>query len=162
MTLFEAVAAGNAAAVTKSLEAGEDVNQLGPEDRTPLIEAAAQGNAALVKVLLDAGAEPICKDQSQDTALLKAAANGHIDAAVMLAPFADDDERDMARAFLSAHGDTHGPEAEMEDTLLGRFKRRAAEYTVRASDFVGHAAPGQRMGRVLRSEVNVGKKDPFK
>src|SRR4051794_28833246 len=110
MTLYEAIEAGDLKAAKKQLAAGEDVNQQGPGNRTPLIEAARVGNLALVELLLAAGAEPMLKDAEHESALLKAAANGHHAVCDLLFPLADDDERGMAEAFLGAVGKTNGPE----------------------------------------------------
>ncbi len=112
MTLYEAVEAADGEAVLTRLEAGEDINQLGPSGSTPLIEAARMGNAELVEVLLAPGAEPMLKDSEQETALLKAAAHGHSAVCALLLPLASEDERGMARAFLGAVGQTHGPRVE--------------------------------------------------
>ncbi len=163
MTLYEAVEAADAEAVVARIEAGEDVNQLGPGGSTPLIEAARLGNALLVEVLLSAGAEPMLKDGEQETALLKAAANGHKDAYALLVAHASDDERGMAEAFLGAVGKTHAPAAPPPpDGFMGirkktdELKRRAAVFGARAARFVGYEQPADRIERVERAEHRTG------
>ncbi len=163
MTLFEAVEAADAEAVVARLEAGEDINQMGPGGATPLIEAARRGNAQLVEVLLAAGAEPMLKDGEQESALLKAAANGHRDICALLLTTASDDERGMAEAFLGAVGKTHGPRAAAPpDGFLGirkktdELKRRAAVLGARAARFVGYEQPADRVDRVERAEQRTG------
>lgn len=163
MTLFEAVEAADAEAVLARLEAGEDINQMGPGGVTPLIEAARNGNLELVEVLLAAGAEPMLKDGEQESALLKAAANGHRDVCALLLPTATEDERGMAEAFLGAVGKTHGPKAAAPpEGFLGirkktdELKRRAAVLGARAARFVGYEQPADRVERVERGEQRIG------
>jgi ankyrin repeat protein len=155
MTLYEAVQSGDAGAVKVALEAATDVNVLGPGNRTPLIEAAAAGRADLVQLLLAAGAEPAWKDDEQETALLKAAANGHRDVVALLIDFGTEDERDLARAFLAAFGQSHGPEYQVDESSL---KRKAVEVAARAANFVGHESPLSRVERVARAEGAARKK----
>jgi uncharacterized protein len=163
MTLYEAVEAADAEAVVARLEAGEDINQMGPGGATPLIEAARMGNAQLVEVLLAAGAEPMLKDAEQDSALLKAAANGHRDVCALLFPTASEDERGMAEAFLGAVGKTHGPSvAPPPEGFLGirkkteELKRRAAVLGARAARFVGYEKPADRIEQLERAEERTG------
>ncbi len=163
MNLYQAVEAADAEAVVARLEAGEDINQLGPGGSTPLIEAARLGNAQLVEVLLAAGAEPMLKDAEQESALLKAAANGHREVCALLLEVASDDERSMAEAFLGAVGKTHGPSvAAPPDGFLGirkktdELKRRAAVLGARAAKFVGYEQPANRIERVERAEQRSG------
>lgn len=165
MTLYEAVEAGDLKAAKKQLAAGEDVNQQGPGDKTPLIEAARAGNLALVELLLEAGAEPMLKDAEQESAVLKAAANGHHDVCEVLLPLASDDERGMAAAFLGAVGKTNGPQelpGPEKDFLglkakAGDLTHKAAVYGARAAKFVGYDKPAERVERVERAEERVGK-----
>lgn len=163
MTLYEAVEAADAELVVARLEAGEDVNQLGPDGSTPLIAAARVGNAQLVEVLLAAGAETFLKDADQETAILKAAANGHREAYALLLPSASEDDRGMGEAFLGAVGKTHGPAAAPPDPgFLGirkkteELKRRAAVFGARAARFVGYDQPADRVERVERAEQRTG------
>lgn len=155
MTLIDAVESGDVAAVKAELARGPDVNQLGAGRSTPLIIAAGRGSLELVKLLLDAGAEPGWRDDTDETALLKAAANGHLEVARLLSPHADDDERELARSFLSAFGASHAPEFHYDE---GSLKRKAVEVAARAASFVGHEAPLERLERARRSEDNAKKK----
>jgi ankyrin repeat protein len=155
MTLYEAVEAGDVAQVKAALKTARDVNELGPESRTPLIVAAAAGRADLVKLLLDAGAEPSWKDAETETALLKAAANGHREVVAQLIDLAPEDERDLARSFLAAYGKSHGPEYQVDESSL---KRKAAEVAARAANFVGHQAGQDRVDRVERAESHKKKR----
>ena len=163
MNLYEAVEAADAEAVVARLEAGEDINQMGPGGATPLIQAARAGNAELVEVLLAAGAEPMLKDDEQESALLKAAANGHHAVCALLLPMATDDERGMAEAFLGAVGKTHAPQAApLAEGFLGirkkvdELKRRAAVLGARGAKFVGYEDPAGRIERVERAEERTG------
>lgn len=155
MTLYEAVQSGDAGAVKAALDEATDVNMLGPGNRTPLIEAAAAGRAELVKLLLAAGAEPAWKDDETETALLKAAANGHREVVALLIDSGTEDERDMARAFLAAFGQSHGPEYQVDESKL---KKKAVEVAARAANFVGHESPLTRVDRVSRAEAATKKK----
>lgn len=155
MSLYESVLAGDAEAVLKALAETKDVNQLGPENRTPLIEAAAAGRADLVELLLKAGAEPSWKDAAEETAILKAAANGHGHVVQLLFSYASDDERDMARAFLAAYGKSHAPEYQVD---ASEFQKKAVEVAARAANFVGHEDPLKRLDRQKRSEELKKKK----
>ncbi len=149
MGLFEAVKAGDLAALEAELKSTVDVNVLGEGRVTPLIEAARAGWVPGVEALLDAGAEPGWKDAEEETALLKAAANGHVKVVNVLGEFADDEERDLARAFLKAFGSSASPEFHYDES---RLKRRAVELAARAAAFVGHDDPESRVSRVERSE----------
>ena len=144
MTLTEAVTLGDFAAVAAALEETKDINEVGAEGRTPLIEAAALGRLDVVRLLLKHRAEPGWKDAAGETAILKAGANGYPEVVLALEPFADDDERDMARAFLAAYGKSHGPEYRYDVT---RLQRKLAEVAARAASFVGHEAPLKRLER---------------
>jgi ankyrin repeat protein len=154
MSLFEAVTAGDPEAVVEALEAGEDVNALGDGGKTPLIEAARAGHADVVELLLEAGAVAFLKDDEQETALLKAAANGHHDCCELLYPHAEEEERQMASAFLRASGKTHGPPREK---LPSKFTQRVARLGARAAKFVGHDRFQERIERVERAEENEKK-----
>ncbi|MBL8951699.1 MAG: ankyrin repeat domain-containing protein [Myxococcaceae bacterium] len=154
MNLYEAVRAKDAEALRKLATTVVDVNEAFEGGRTALIEAAADGELELVKILLGAGAEPSWKDDEHETALLKAAANGHTDVVHVLAPMASEDERDLARAFLKAHGKSFSPEYQGPAEDFGTLKRAAATASARVSKFVGHDAPSERLERVERSEKN--------
>jgi ankyrin repeat protein len=155
MTLFEAVESGDISVVKAALATTTDVNQLGPDKRTPLIEAAGRGELEIVQLLLGAGAEPYWRDASDETALLRAAANGHLAVARLLAPHSNDEERALASSFLKAFGATQGPELPREEPGL---KRKVAQVAARAAGFVGHDEPLERLERVERSETNAKKK----
>lgn len=155
MTLFEAVERRDVAQVKALLAQAVDVNQQGPDQRTPLIEAAAQGDLELVELLLEAGAETWIRDGMEETALLKAAANGHLAVARLLGPAATEDERAMASSFLKAAGQAHGPRDLVEG---GGLKRRAVEAVARAAEFVGHDDAAERVARVERAEQHAKKK----
>jgi len=148
MDLFAAVATADLVALKQALAAAPDVNVLGPGRVTPLIAAAAAGWLEGVGLLLAAGAEPTWKDQAGETAYLKAGANGHAAVLRRLEPHADEDERDLGRAFLAAHGASHGPEYQYEP---GRLKKAAVEFAARAADFVGDEDPLQRLERLRRA-----------
>lgn len=165
MTLYEAIEANDLEAIQACVAAGEDLNQLGPGDRTPLIEAARLGHLELVALLIEAGAEPMLRDSEQETALLKAAANGHSEICELLLPTASEDERGMAEAFLGAVGKTHAPaEAKgPKNDFLGikakteRLTQKAAVVGARAAKFVGYDAPAERVERIERAEERIGK-----
>lgn len=149
MSLFEAIAQGDLAALERALSQTKDVNQTGDGGVTPLIAAAQAGRLELVNRLLRAGAEPTWKDDAQETALLKAAANGHAPVVAVLLPLADADEQDLARAFLQANGAAHAPEYQYDGSGL---QRKAVEVAARAAAFVGHEDPQERLDRVERAE----------
>lgn len=155
MTLYEAVESGEVSVVKAALATAPDVNELGPEQRTPLIEAAGRGDLEIVQLLLAAGAEPRWRDGSDETALLRAAAHGHLAVARLLSPLADDEERALASSFLKAAGATQAPEEVREE---GGLKRKAVEVAARAAGFVGHQGPLARLGRLERAETNAKKK----
>ncbi len=154
MTLFEAVQAADAEALEKLAAEVRDINEAFDGGRTALIEAAARGRVELVKILLEAGADPSLKDAEHETAMLKAAANGETDVVHVLAPHATEDERDMARAFLKAHGKSFSPEYLGPPDDFGKLKRAAATASARVSKFVGHDSPSERLDRVKRAEKN--------
>ncbi len=158
MTLIEAVRARDAEALEELAGSARDVNETYEAGRTALIEAAALGEVELVKILLEAGAEPAWRDDEQETAMLKAAANGHVEVVHVLAPMAAEDERDMARAFLKAHGKSFSPEYQGPPESFGTLKRAAATASARVSKFVGHDSPSERLERVQRSEKNAKKR----
>ena len=126
MTLYEAVEAGDLEAAKEQIAAGEDLNQQGPDERTPLIEAARLGHLELVELLLEAGAEPMLKDAEQESAVLKAAANGHREVCALLMPHASDDERGMPRRFWAQSGRQTGPPSCLRPrrTSSGSSRRR--------------------------------------
>jgi ankyrin repeat protein len=157
-SLFEAVQRGDEAEVRRLLDAGADVNELGPDQRTPLIEAAARGQVTLLRVLLERGAEAAWKDSMEETALLKAAANGHRNAYDVLWPLADEEERGLAKAFLSASGlswdapPVRAPPPPPEPPKDNRLARGVATAASRVAKFFGDEVHAERMERLERAE----------
>ncbi len=154
MTLFDAIAHGDFAAVEAALDSTPDVNLVGHQGRTPLIEAAALGRLDVVRLLLQRGAEPGWKDESDETAIMKAGAHGYPAVVAALEPHASDDERDMARAFLAAFGKVNGPEYQYD---VSRLQKKVADVAARAANFVGHEAPLKRLERLERAEEHKKK-----
>lgn len=68
--LHDAVKAGDAATIRKSLAAGADVNQRDGVGRTALMLAASQGNAEAVRMLLEAGADAAVRDNNGMTTVM--------------------------------------------------------------------------------------------
>jgi ankyrin repeat protein len=149
MSLFDAIASEDPASITAAVAAASDVNELGPGRTTPLIEAARRGLDVAVKHLLDAGAEPSWRDDEQETALLKAAANGHAKVVALLAPHANEDDRELAKSFLDAFGLSHAPEYQYDPSQL---HQKVVEVAARAANFVGHDDPLRRLERNERSK----------
>ena len=76
--LYLAAMNGNAAVITRLLDAGDDANAvLTGEGETVLMLTAYTGNAAAVKVLLDRGANVNAQQFRGQTALMWAASEGH-------------------------------------------------------------------------------------
>ena len=157
-SLYEAVQRGDEAEVRTLLEGGADANELGPDQKTPLIEAASLGNVSLIRLLLEHGAEPAWKDAMDETALLKAAALGHRDAYGALWPLASEDERGLAKAFLSASGLSWDiappapPPDPKQPEKKDRFGRAVATAASRVSKFFGDEVHAERMDRLERAE----------
>jgi ankyrin len=83
--LYLAATNGDAAAIARLLEAGEDANAvLTAEGETVLMLASHTGNADAVKLLLDRGADANVQQVRGQTALMWAAAEGHADAVKLL------------------------------------------------------------------------------
>jgi len=83
--LYLAATNGDAAAIARLLDAGEDANALlTAEGETVLMLASQTGNAAAVKILLDRGADPNMQQLRGQTALMWAAAEGHADIVKLL------------------------------------------------------------------------------
>ncbi len=72
--LFEAVRAGDHAAVRSLIKTGAGVNARDDEGNTPLIAAALNADVAVLKLLIEAGAEVNATNQAGASALLRAAA----------------------------------------------------------------------------------------
>jgi hypothetical protein len=71
---------------------------------------------------------------------------------------ATEDERDLARAFLKAHGKSFSPDDQGPAEEFGALKRAAATASARVSKLVGHDSPSERLDRVHRSEKNDNEK----
>ncbi|HYV45529.1 MAG TPA: ankyrin repeat domain-containing protein [Myxococcaceae bacterium] len=161
-SLYEAVRRGDEGEVRRLLDAGADVNELGPDQQSPLIEAAAAGQVGMIRLLLDRGAEPAWKDAMDETALLKAAANGHRAAYDALWPLASEDERGLAKAFLSASGlswdaplslpPAPPPPPEGDPSKPGRLTRGVATAASRVAKFFGDEVHAERVDRLERAE----------
>lgn len=83
--LYLAAVNGDAAAIGRLLEAGEDANAvLTAEGESVLMLTAYTGNPAAVKLLLDRGADPNTQQFRGQTALMWAAAEGHADVVKLL------------------------------------------------------------------------------
>jgi ankyrin repeat protein len=83
--LYLAAVNGDAAILTRLLDAGEDANAvLTGEGETVLMLTAYTGNAAAVKLLLDRGADVNTQQFRGQTALMWAAAEGHTDVVKLL------------------------------------------------------------------------------
>ena len=83
--LYLAATNGDAAAIARLLDAGEDANALlTAEGESVLMLTSQTGNAEAVKVLLDHGANPNTQQLRGQTALMWAAAEGHADVVKLL------------------------------------------------------------------------------
>ena len=71
--IFEAIRAGDGAALQRMLASGADANLRDDTGATPLMYAAEYGSAADLRLLLDRGAEPNAANQYGATALMWAA-----------------------------------------------------------------------------------------
>lgn len=151
MSLFDAVTAGDRAAVMAQLDAGADPNPFDAEGRTPLMVAARDGRDDLVRLLLEAGADPTLADGVGETPLITAAAHGHAEVCRLLLPHARGDERDMARTLLSGLGLTDlalEPSAVPPDD----FRRKLASAGAYVAGKLGDDGPTKRLERALRAE----------
>jgi len=83
--LYLAATNGDAAAIARLLDAGEDANAvLTAEGESVLMLASQTGDAASVKLLLDRGADPNTQQLRGQTALMWAAAEGHAEVVKLL------------------------------------------------------------------------------
>ena len=83
--LYLAATNGDAAAIARLLDAGEDANALlTAEGESVLMLTSQTGNAEAVKILLDRGANPNTQQLRGQTALMWAAAEGHADVVKLL------------------------------------------------------------------------------
>jgi ankyrin repeat protein len=73
MEIFEACTKGNLKSVEAHIVAGTDLNQLGPDQNTPLITAITFGRLDVAKALIKAGAKLDLKNKDGTTALIGAA-----------------------------------------------------------------------------------------
>ncbi|MBU8895644.1 ankyrin repeat domain-containing protein [Corallococcus sp. M34] len=151
MSLFDAVSAGDRAAVLAQLDAGADLNPFDLEGRTPLMLAAREGQTDLVGLLLEAGADPILTDSIGETPLIMAAAHGHAEVCRLLLPHARADEKDLARTLLSGLGLGHIP---MDPPAVppDSFRRKLASAGAYVAGKLGDDGPAKRLERALRAE----------
>jgi ankyrin repeat protein len=83
--VYLAAVNGDAAAIARLLDAGEDANAvLTGEGETVLMLASQTGNPEAVKLLLERGADPNTQQFRGQTALMWAAAEGHADVVKLL------------------------------------------------------------------------------
>ena len=82
--LFDAIDAGDRAAVERALANGADVNSRAPDQATPLIAAALGDQPAIVELLLSKGADVGARNSGGFTALHAAAYSGSIPIAKLL------------------------------------------------------------------------------
>ena len=73
MEIFEACAKGNLKAVEALIAGGTDLNQLGPDQNTPLITAITFDQSDVTKALINGGAKLDLKNKDGTTALISAA-----------------------------------------------------------------------------------------
>ena len=71
--LFQAIRAGDRAAVRLLIKAGTDINARDEVGNTPLMAAALNADAAVLELLLKAGADVNATNQAGATALMRAA-----------------------------------------------------------------------------------------
>src|SRR4051812_19786665 len=74
--LLKAVAAQDAEAVVRLLDAGANVNARGPDGLTPLMVAAGRANPALVRTLLARGADALAVEPGAGNSVLHVACQG--------------------------------------------------------------------------------------
>ncbi|RKH64927.1 ankyrin repeat domain-containing protein [Corallococcus llansteffanensis] len=156
MSLFDAVTAGDRAALAAQLDAGADPNPFDSQGRTPLMVAAREGRDDLVRLLLEAGAEPTLPDKLGETAFITAAAYGHVKVCALLASKATDDEKDLARTLLANQGLTELPSRPSE-IAPDDFRRKLASAGAYVAGKLGDGDTTKRLERVLRSEKGADK-----
>ncbi|WP_375755299.1 ankyrin repeat domain-containing protein [Corallococcus exercitus] len=163
MSLFDAVAAGDRAALCAQLDAGADPNPFDAEGRTPLMAAARSGQDDLVRALLEAGADPTLPDGLGETPFVAAAAYGHLSVCALLSPHATADEKDMARTLLRNQGIDEIPArpSRASEVAPDDFRRKLASAGAYVAGKLGDDGATKRLERVLRSEGNAPK-GPFK
>nr|WP_255652128.1 ankyrin repeat domain-containing protein [Corallococcus sp. AS-1-12] len=159
VSLFDAVAAGDRAALSAQLDAGADPNPFDDEGRTPLMVAARSGQEDLVRVLLEAGADPTLPDSVGETPFVAAAAYGHLQVCALLFPHATSDEKDMARTLLKNQGVEEIPSRPSRPSEVppGGLRRKLASAGAYVTSKLGDDGATKRLERVLRSEGNAPK-----
>jgi uncharacterized protein len=157
VSLFDAVAAGDRAALSAQLDAGADPNPFDADGRTPLMAAARAGREDLVRVLLEAGADPALPDNVGETPFVTAAAYGHVAVCSLLFSKATDDEKDLARTLLKNQGLTELPSRPSE-VAPDDFRRKLASAGAYVAGKLGDDGATKRLERVLRSEGNAPKR----
>ncbi|MCI0570090.1 MAG: ankyrin repeat domain-containing protein [Myxococcaceae bacterium] len=151
MSLFDAIAAGDAGSLAAQLSAGALADLPDAEGRTPLALAAESGDAELVRLLLAHDADPKLSDALGETPLLKAAAWGHREAYALLLPFAADDERDLAERILRMAGVEEVPHVP-DGVTPGMWRRALAEVGATVSSLLGDDGPMRRLDRALNRD----------
>ncbi|WAS86667.1 MULTISPECIES: ankyrin repeat domain-containing protein [unclassified Corallococcus] len=159
VSLFDAVAAGDRAALSAQLDAGADPNPFDEEGRTPLMVAARAGQEDLVRLLLEAGADPSLPDAVGETPFVAAAAYGHLPVCALLFPHATSDEKDMARTLLKNQGIEEIPARPSRPSEVppGGFRRKLASAGAYVAGKLGDDGATKRLERVLRSEGHTPK-----
>ena len=76
MTFIEAVKSGDIDRVKGFIGSGEDVNQRGREEVTPLMIAVARSDIAMARLLIEAGADMEIRDRLGDNAFIFAGLSG--------------------------------------------------------------------------------------
>ncbi|MCY1040590.1 ankyrin repeat domain-containing protein [Corallococcus sp. bb12-1] len=156
MSLFDAVTAGDRAALAAQLDAGADPNPFDADGRTPLMAAARVGREDLVRLLLEAGADPTLPDNLGETPFVTAAAYGHVKVCALLSSKATDDEKDLARTLLANQGLTELPSRPSE-IAPDDFRRKLASASAYVVGKLGDDGATKRLERVLRSEKGSDK-----
>ena len=82
--LFDAIAAGDKAAVEQALAGGADVDSRAPDQATPLIAAALDDQLAIAELLLSKGADVMARNSGGFTPLHAAAFSGSLPIAKLL------------------------------------------------------------------------------
>jgi ankyrin repeat protein len=82
--LFDAISAGNKAAVEQALAGGADVNSRARDQSTPLIAAALDDQLAIAEFLLSKGADVMARNSGGFTPLHAAAFSGSLPIATLL------------------------------------------------------------------------------
>ena len=145
--LRAAAAQGSAPQVQELIEAGADVNAMGPDGATALIGAALGGHAEIVQLLLEAGASTQAK-VGGDAALVMAESGGHTETADSLTRRGPSYVTALGFALAGGHTDI-APLLEQADEGRGNLMEAISE-----SD-----AP--RVQRLIEAGVDVNAIGPF-